>query len=58
MNFKGFMADSAQTNFNSMRKIFGLEDKNVPMEGKERTCKFHWSMALNRHTKQLIKHEL
>ena len=58
VNFKGFMADSAQTNFNAIRKICGSGDKSIPMEGKERTCQFHWSMALNRHTKQLIKPEL
>ena len=58
VNFKGFMADSAQANFNAVRKIFGSGDKNVPMDGKERTCQFHWSMALDRHTKQLIKPEL
>ena len=58
MNFKGFMADNAYANFNAVRRIFGSGDKNVPMDGKERTCQFHWSMALNRHTEQLIKPEL
>ena len=28
------------------------------MEGKKRIYQFHWSMALDRHTKQLIKPEL
>ena len=58
VNFKGFMADSAQTNFNAIRKIFGFGDKSIPMEGKERTCQFHWAMALDWHTEQLIKPEL
>ena len=58
VNFKGFMANSAQANFNVVRKIFGSEDRNIPMEGKERTCQFHWSMALDHHTRQLIKPEL
>ena len=58
VNFKGFMADNAQANFNAVRRIFGSGDKNIPMEGKERTCQFHWSMALDRHTRQLIKPEL
>ena len=58
VNFKGFMADSAQANFNAVRKIFGSGDRSIPMEGKERTCQFHWSMALDRHTRQLIKNEL
>ena len=58
VNFKGFMADSVHANFNVVMKIFGLGDKNVPMEEKERTCQFHWSMALDRHTKELINQEL
>ena len=37
-NFKGFMVDSVQANFNAIRKIFGSDNKNIPMEGKERTC--------------------
>lgn len=58
VNFKGFMADSAQANFNAVRTIFGTGNPKDKMEGKERTCQFHWSMALDRHTKQLIKPEL
>ena len=58
VNFKGFMAHSAQANFNVGRKIFGSSNKNIPMPNKERTCQFHWTMALDRHTKQLIKLEL
>jgi hypothetical protein len=58
MNFKGFMCDSAQANFNAMQVLFGSGDPKVPMENKERTCMFHWKMALERHTKQLIKPEL
>ena len=58
VNFKGFMADSVQENFNAIQKQFGSSDKSIPMEGKERTYQFHWSMALDRYTKQLIKSEL
>ena len=58
VNFKGFMADSAQTNFNEVRKIFGSGDRSIPMEGKEQTCRFHWSMTLDCHIRQLIKLEL
>ena len=58
VNFKGFMADSAQANFNAVRKIFGSGDKSIPMEGKEQTCQFYWSMALDCHTRQLIKPKL
>ena len=38
VNFKGFMANNAQANFNAVRRIFGSGDKNIPKEGKERTC--------------------
>ena len=58
VNFCGFMADSAQANFNAVREIFGSGDKSQPMENKERTCLFHWTMTLDRHTKQYIKPEL
>ena len=58
VNFKGFMADSAQANFNAVRKIFGSGDRSIPMEGKEQTFQFHWSMALDCHTRQLIKPKL
>ena len=58
VNFAGFMADSAQANFNVVREVFGSGDKMEPMLGRERTCQFHWSQTLERHTKQLIKPEL
>ena len=51
VNFAGFMADSAQTNFNAICEIFGSGDKSKPMKDKERTCQFHWSMALERYTR-------
>ena len=40
VNFKGFMVDSAQENFNAIRKIFGFGDKNILMEDKERMFQF------------------
>lgn len=58
VNFKGFMVDSAQTNINAVRSIFGLVNSKEPMEGKERSCQFHWAMALDQYTKQIIKPEL
>ena len=48
------MCDSTQANFNAVRVIFGSGDPTVSMENRERTCLFHWKMALERHTKQLI----
>jgi hypothetical protein len=58
VNFKGFMCDSAHANFNVVRVIFGSGDPSIPMVNKERTCLFHWKMALERHTKQLIRPNL
>jgi hypothetical protein len=58
VNFKGFMCDSAQTNFNAVRILFGSGDPTVPIENKEKTCQFHWRMSLERHTKQLIRLDL
>ena len=36
VNFKEFIADNVQTNFNAVRRIFGSKDKSVPMEEKKR----------------------
>ena len=58
VNFAGFMADNAQTNFNAVPEIFEFGEKTKPMLGRERTCQFHWSQTLKRHTKQLIKPKL
>ena len=41
--FVGFMADSAQANFNAVREVFESGNKSKPMVGKERTYQFHWS---------------
>ena len=38
VNFAGFMAESAQANFNAVREIFGSGNKNKSMKDKERTC--------------------
>lgn len=56
--FKGFMADSAQANWNAVREIYGSGDYTVPMEGRERTCLFHWAQSLEQHTKKYIVHDL
>ena len=40
-NFKGFMADSAQANWNAMRVVYGLDNIAKPMENREQTCLFH-----------------
>jgi hypothetical protein len=35
--FKGFMADSAQANWNAIRVIYGNGDATIPMKDQERT---------------------
>jgi hypothetical protein len=39
--FKGFMADSAQANWNAVRIIYGSGDAVIPMKDQERTCLFY-----------------
>ena len=56
--FKGFMADSAQANWNAVRIIYGNGDEAVPMENQERTCLFHWTQSLEKHTKADIRPDL
>ena len=57
VNFKGFMADSAQANWNAVRKVYGNGDPAVCMEGREHTCLFHWTLCLQRTTTRNIKPE-
>jgi hypothetical protein len=41
LNFKGFMACSAQGNWNVLRIIYEYGDPTVAMINKEQTCFFH-----------------
>ena len=50
-NFKGFMADSAQANWNAVRIVYGSGDPVVCMQRRERTCFFHWTQSMEKHTK-------
>ena len=56
--FKGFMADSAQANWNAVQIVYGGGDLTVPMEERERTCLFHWMQSLEKHTKADIRGDL
>ena len=58
VNFKGFMADSIQANWNVARNIYNEGDLSLPMVGRERTCLFHWSQSLNKVTQKYIKTSL
>jgi hypothetical protein len=55
--FKGFMADSAQANWNAVRIIYGNGNPADRMEDRERTCFFHWSQSFEKHNKQFIAEE-
>jgi hypothetical protein len=56
--FKGFMADSAEANWNAVRVIYGSGDASIPMKDQERTCLFHWAQSLEKHTKADIRANL
>ena len=56
--FRGFMANSAQANWNAVRIVYGSGDPKVPIKGRERTCYFHWTQSLEKHTKQYVMHDL
>lgn len=57
-NFKGFMDDSAQENYRVVRLIYGNGDPKIPMEDRERTCFFHYTMSLDRHTHRLARSDM
>ncbi len=40
-NFKGFMADNTQANWNVMQIAYGNGDPTKPMINKQQTCYFH-----------------
>ena len=57
-NFKRFMADSAQANWNAMRVVYGSGNTAEPMENRERTCLFHWTQSMEKHTMADIRRDL
>jgi hypothetical protein len=54
-NFKEFMVDNAQANWNVIKIVYGLRDPYVRMVDKEHTYLFHWIESFNKHTEQMIK---
>ena len=58
INFKGFMVDSAQTNWNAVRVIYENGDPSLSMVAHEHTCLFNWSSSLNKVTQKYIKPSL
>ena len=51
-DFCGFMADEANANWKAIRQVFN--NGNV-MEGRERSCLFHWTDSLNKHTAKYVQ---
>lgn len=51
--FHGFMADEAVQNWKAVRTVFNGGPDNI-MEGKERTCLWHWEDNLHRHAVRCI----
>jgi hypothetical protein len=49
--FLGFMADSAQADWNAVRVIYNNGDITIPMKDQEKTCLFHYIQSLEKHTK-------
>jgi hypothetical protein len=50
VNFKGFMVDSAQANWNAVRAIYGDGDPSLPMVPRERTCFYQTILAVSTQT--------
>jgi hypothetical protein len=46
-HFKGFMADSAQANWNAVRIVYGSGDPKVPIDGRERIYSIRPSFWIN-----------
>ncbi len=57
-NFKGFMANSAQANWNGLHIVYGSSNPSEPMICQECTRHFHWIQSMDKHKKQQIKLEL
>jgi hypothetical protein len=54
-NFKGFMVDNVQENFNVIQRFFGSRDAFFSLVNKECTCLSHWSQSMEKHAKKLIQ---
>ncbi len=57
-NFKRFMVNNIQTNWNAIKIVYGFGDPFIMMVDKECTYLFHRTQSFNRHIKKLLKLEL
>ena len=58
VNFKGFMTDSAQVTWNTVRTIYGDGSPCLSMVARERTCLSNWYASLDKVTQKYIKFPL
>lgn len=56
-DFAGFMSDEAGANWNAIRTVFNGGPDNI-MEGRERSCLFHWEQSLHKYVKKWIPQHL
>jgi len=54
VNFKRFMVDSTEANFNVVRILFESGDLKILMENWEHTCFYYWTQSFDWHIKKLI----
>lgn len=47
------MADSAHANVISVQRVFGYGNPKEPIQGRERTCGFHWEQSFEKHKKHV-----
>lgn len=52
-DFAGFMSDKARANWAAIRTVYNGGPTNV-LEGRERSCLFHWEQSLHKYTKKLV----
>ena len=55
-DFIGFMSDEVGANWMAVRFVYNGGPDNV-MDGRERSCLFHWEQSLQKYTKKLIPAE-
>jgi len=54
-NFKGFIGDSAQANWNAIQIIYNSGNLKTEMLNREWMCLLHWNTSMHQHTQKLIK---
>ena len=52
-DFAGFIGDETGANWSSIRSVFN-GDSNKILEGRERSCLFHWEKSLQKQNKKSV----